>query len=62
VVGKVYRSIPRLNLGAAVETHRLEYGRGRGNSRRSGEMRRFREEHQWRRHSAGPKLTLRDES
>ncbi len=46
----------------AVETERLEYGRGRGNSRCSGEMRRYREEHQWRRRSAGPLLTLMDES
>ena len=46
----------------AVETARLECGRGRGNSQCSGEMRRYREEHQWRKHSAGPQLTLRDES
>ena len=37
-----------------METNKLEYGRGRGNSRCSGEMRRDREEHQWRKHSAGP--------
>ncbi len=46
----------------AVETTKLEYGRGRGNFRWSGEMRRDRKEHQRRKHSAGPTLTLRDES
>jgi hypothetical protein len=46
----------------AEETDLLEFGRGRGNSRCSGEMRRYLEEHQWRRRSTGPKLTLRDES
>ena len=51
-----------LNPEYAVETNGLEYGRGRGNSRRSGEMHRYREEHQWRKHSAGPTLTLTNES
>ncbi|GJY52845.1 hypothetical protein Tco_0981364 [Tanacetum coccineum] len=32
--------IPGLNSGQAVETTKLEYGRGRGNFRWSGEMRR----------------------
>ena len=45
-----------------METNKLEYGRGRGNSRCSGEMRRYREEHQWRRQLAGTVLTLRRES
>ncbi len=45
-----------------METGGLEYGRGRGNSQCSGEMRRDWEEHQWRRRSTGPVLTLRDES
>ncbi len=40
----------------------LEYGRGRGNSQCSGEMRRYWEEHQKRKRSTGPLLTLRDES
>ena len=40
----------------------LEFGRGRGNSSWSGEMRRDEEEHQWRKRSTGPQLTLRDES
>ena len=53
---------PGLNPGKAVETGGLEYGRGRGNSQCSGEMRRDWEEHQWRRRSTGPVLTLRDES
>ncbi|KAK1405875.1 hypothetical protein QVD17_42431 [Tagetes erecta] len=58
----VRRQIPGLNSGQAVETTKLEYGRGRGNFRWSGEMRRDRKEHQRRKHSAGPTLTLRDES
>ncbi|KAK7274471.1 hypothetical protein RIF29_15562 [Crotalaria pallida] len=37
-----------LNPGQAVETTKLEYGRGRGNFRWSGEMRRDRKEHQRR--------------
>ena len=41
---------------------RLEYFRGRGNFLWSGEMRRDRKEHQWRKHSSGNVLTLRDES
>uniref|UniRef100_A0A6N2N9U7 Uncharacterized protein ycf68 n=1 Tax=Salix viminalis TaxID=40686 RepID=A0A6N2N9U7_SALVM len=39
-------SNPGLNPGQAVETAKLEYGRGRGNFRWSGEMRRDRKEHQ----------------
>jgi hypothetical protein len=46
----------------AFETVSLEYGRGYGNSRCSGEMRRYLEEHQWRKRVTGPKLTLMDES
>jgi hypothetical protein len=46
----------------AFETAELEYGRGRRNSTCSGEMRRYVEEHQWRRQSSGPLLTLRSES
>ena len=41
-------------MSKQYETKRLEFGRGRGNSRCSGEMRRDREEHQWRKRSAGP--------
>jgi hypothetical protein len=40
----------------------LEDRRGTGKSRSSGEMRREREEHQWRRRRAGRDLTLRRES
>jgi hypothetical protein len=46
----------------AVETGYLECWRGRRNSRCSGEMRRYREEHQWRRRLTGQQLTLRRES
>ena len=62
MVYQVLCQILGLNPGKAEETDRLEFGRGRGNSRWSGEMRRDREEHQRRKHSAGPRLTLRDES
>ena len=51
-----------LNPVKAAETVKLEYGRGRGNSRCSGEMHRYREEHLKRRHPARPILTLRGES
>ncbi|PHT98343.1 hypothetical protein BC332_32743 [Capsicum chinense] len=50
------------NPGQAVEITKLEYGGGRGNFWWSGEMRRDQKEHQWRNHSAGPTLKLRDES
>ena len=54
------------NFGAqprlAPDTGWLECGRGRRNSRCSGGMRRYREEHRWRRQLAGPTLTLRRES
>ncbi|KAF1876940.1 hypothetical protein Lal_00033865 [Lupinus albus] len=58
----VRRQIPGLNPGQAVETTKLEYGRGRGNFRWSGKMRRDWKEHQRRKHSVGPTLTLRDKS
>src|ERR1700685_2882697 len=45
-----------------VETVELESGRGEWNSWCSGEMRRYQEEHQWRRQLAGTLLTLRRES
>ena len=45
-----------------METGRLEYGRGKWNSKWSGEMRSDLEEHQWRRRLTGPELTLRYES
>ena len=46
----------------ALKTGILEYDKGRGNFQCSGEMRRYWKEHQWRKHSAGLILTLRDES
>ncbi len=52
---------PGLNPGSALETKRLEYGRGKWNSWCSGEMRRYQEEHRWRRRLPGPILTLRRE-
>ncbi|KAA0057141.1 hypothetical protein E5676_scaffold371G00380 [Cucumis melo var. makuwa] len=57
----VRRQIPGLNPGQAVETTKLEYGRGRGNFRWSGKMHRDQKEHQRRKHSVEPTLTLRDE-
>jgi hypothetical protein len=52
----------RAQLVAASDTVRLENGRGKRNFRCSGEMRRYRKEHQWRRRLSGPFLTLRRES
>ena len=46
----------------APGTAGLESGRGRRNSRCSGGMRRYLEEHRWRRRPSGPRLTLRSES
>ncbi len=54
--------IPGLNLGTALVTAQLEYGRGGWNSACSSEMRRYAEEHRWRRQSPGPVLTLMHES
>ncbi len=58
----VRREIPGLNLGAALNTARLECGRGSWNSQFRGEIRRYWEEHRWRRRRPGPLLTLRRES
>ncbi len=56
----------RLKCGAqlriASETSRLECKRGQWNSMCSGKMRRYMEEHQWRRRLPGLLLTLRHES
>ena len=49
-------------LKAAFDTDLLEISRGKRNSRCSGEMRRYREEHQLRRRLSGLILTLRCES
>jgi hypothetical protein len=51
-----------LNPESASNTVFLEYWRGRWNSRCSGGMRRYLEEHQLRRRSPGQILTLRLES
>ena len=55
-----------LNIGAqlrrAKETVKLEYRRGKWNSMCSGKMRKYMEEHQWRRRLTGLILTLRHES
>ena len=54
------------NLGAqppaGSRTGALVSGRGGRNSRCSGGMRRYREEHRWRRQTSGPRQTLRRES
>ena len=50
------------NPDSAFETGFLEWMRGRWNSWCSGGMRRYQEEHQWRRQSTGITLTLRYES
>ena len=56
----------RLKRGAqphkALETEQLEYERSKRNSMCSGEMRRYMEEHQWRRRLTSSKLTLSHES
>ena len=46
----------------ALRTGELECRRGKRNSWCSGEMRRYQEEHQWRRRLSGLLLTLRYES
>jgi hypothetical protein len=45
-----------------MDTGCLECGRGQWNSWCSGEMRRYQEEHLWRKQLPGPLLTLRLES
>jgi hypothetical protein len=52
----------RLNRKLALDTERLESWRGEWNSWCSGEMRRYQEEHQWRRRLSGHVLTLMRES
>ena len=47
-------SKPGAQPPAGSRTGRLEFGRGRWNSQCSGEMRRYWEEHRWRRQSSGP--------
>ena len=55
-------SNPGAQPRAGSRTGRLASGRGRRNSRCSGGMRRYREEHRRRRQPAGPRRTLRRES
>ena len=43
-----------LNPRPAFDTGELEFGRGDWNSWCSGGMRRYQEEHQWRRQVSGP--------
>ena len=47
-------SNPRAQPPAGSRTGALECGRGERNSKCSGEMRRYLEEHRWRRQSSGP--------
>ncbi len=54
--------IPGLNLGIALVTGKLECSRGGWNSTCSSEMRRYVEEHRWRRQPPGLTLTLMHES
>ncbi len=53
---------PSAQLKTAFETITLEVSRGKWNLRCSGEMRRYRKEHQLRRRLPGLNLTLRCES
>jgi hypothetical protein len=53
--------ISKLNLETALDTALLEDCRGHWNSRCSSDMRRYREEDQWRRRMPGQFLTLRHE-
>ena len=55
-------SNPGAQPRAGSRTGRLECGRGERNSKCSGEMRRYLEEHRWRRQLSGPSPTLRRES
>ena len=52
----------KLGFETAFETVHLECRRGNRNSLCSGEMRRYKEEHQWRRRITGRQLTVRRES
>ena len=55
-------SNPGAQPRAGSRTGALECGRGERNSGCSGGMRRYSEEHRWRRQLSGPSLTLRRES
>jgi hypothetical protein len=54
--------IPRLNLGMVLDTAQLEGSGREWNSRWSGEMRRYREEHLRRKRFSMLFLTLKHES
>ncbi len=54
--------ILELNSRTAFDTGDLESGRGEWNCECRGEIRRYSQEHQWRRRLTGPVLTLRCES
>ncbi len=51
-----------LNHKAIIQTGKLENERGHWNSLCRSEIRRYKEEHQWRRQVTGSFLTLRHES
>ena len=59
---QVRDEIPQLNCGTVLETARLEDSRREWNSRWSGEMRRYREEHLRRKRFSMLLLTLSHES
>ncbi len=56
------RESPGLKLGKTYMTARLECVRGGWNAKCSSEMRRYLEEHRWRRQPPGTQLTLIHES
>ena len=60
ILSQVLKASAQLKF--ALETGVLEISKGKRNSRCSGEMRRYREEHQLRRRLSGLILTLRCES
>ena len=62
MVCRVVCEILGLNSGRAGDTGMLECCRGSWNAWCSGEMRRYQEEHRWRRQVTGQLLTLRSES
>ena len=59
---KFLSEISPLNGETAGNTDRIESRKGERNSRCRGEIRRYREEHRWRRRLSGLELTLRLES
>ncbi len=59
---EVWGETDGLNSCMGLETGGLGSRRGRWNSMCSGKMRRYMEEHQWRRRPPGLLLTLRHES